>query len=90
MIDGDPQVLNLPFTCVEGEVPGVNLCWVAWPTDKIITYRNRDHKQFLNIFCIKLDSIHTFAVARERVSEAVLNDSEESSGSEGSQMSQQP
>lgn len=90
MIDGDPQVLNLPFTCVEGEVPGANLCWVAWPTDKIVTYRNRDHKQFLNILCIKLDSVHTFAVARERVHEAVLDDSEESSDSEGSQMSQQP
>ena len=90
MIDGDPQVLNLPFTCVEGEVPGANLCWVAWPTDKIVTYRNRDHKQFLNILCIKLESIHTFAVARERVHEAVIDDSEESSDSEGSQMSQQP
>ncbi len=37
MIDGEPQVTTLPFTCVEGEVPGVNLSWVAWPTVKWVT-----------------------------------------------------
>ena len=90
MIDGEPQVLTLPLTCVEGEVPGANLCWVALPTDKIIMYRNHDHKQFLNILRIKLNLVHIFAIAHGRVHEAVLDDSEESLDSEGSQMFQQP
>jgi hypothetical protein len=77
-VEGTPQIVDLPFLCMEGEVPAENIMWIAWPTDRYVTYRNADHKQFLNILNVKVISIHTFAVARGSVREHVLDDSEES------------
>ena len=45
--------------------------------DRYVTYRNADHKQFLNILNVKVHSIQTYAVARGSVREHVLDDSEE-------------
>jgi hypothetical protein len=76
-VEGTPQIVDLPFLCLEGEVPAENIMWITWPTDRYVTYRNADHKQFLNILNVKVTSIHTFAVARGSVREHVLDDSEE-------------
>jgi hypothetical protein len=77
MVDGTPQIVDLPFLCMEGEVPADSIMWITWPTDRYVTYRNADHKQFLNILNVKVHSIQTYAVARGSVREHVLDDSEE-------------
>ena len=77
MVDGTPQIVDLPFPCIEGEVPSEATMWIAWPTDRFVNYRGAAHKQFLNILIIKVLSIQTYATERGNVTEHVLDDSEE-------------
>ena len=78
-IDGEPQVCKLPFKCPEGYVASEDMIWLNWPTDRYIPYKGSEHKQFLTIMAIKLNSVATYAVQRGKHQEVVLSDSESES-----------
>ncbi len=78
-IDGEPQVCKLPFKCPEGDVASEDMMWLNWPTDRYVPYKGSEHKQFLTIMAIKLNSVATYAVQRGKYQEVVLSDSESES-----------
>ena len=74
-LEGDPQICVLPFKCTEGNVPSSNIHWLKWPTGFTVVSNGVEHKQFLNILLVKLNSIATYAVERQEQDEFVLDDS---------------
>ncbi len=55
------------------------MMWLNWPTDCYVPYKGAEHKQFLMIMAIKLNSVTTYAVQHEEHQEVVLSDSESES-----------
>ena len=56
-IDGEPQVCKLPFKWPEGDVASEDIMWLNFPTDCYVPYKGAEHKQFLMIMAIKLNSV---------------------------------
>ena len=76
-LEGDPQICVLPFKCTEGNVPSSNIHWLKWPTGFTVVSNGVEHKQFLNILLVKLNSIATYAVEHQEQDEFVLDDSDD-------------
>ena len=75
--------MNLPFKCPEGDVPSDQMTWVNWPIEKHVRYKNTQHKQFINVMCVRLNSVASYAVERQDQEEVALSDSESESEEEG-------
>jgi hypothetical protein len=57
LLDGDPQVIDLPFKCEEGPLSGENAAWLNWcKKGGSVQYGGHQHQQFFNIFQIKVVS----------------------------------
>jgi hypothetical protein len=82
-LDGDPQVVNLPFKCPEGDVPSDPMIWVNWLIEKYVRYKNTQHKQFINIMIVRLNSVASYAMECQDQEKVALSDSESESEEEG-------
>jgi hypothetical protein len=75
-----PQIINLPFKCVEGTLSGGNAMWMMWhKKGGAVEFNNRLHEQFFHILTVWCESQHTYAVESERTVQHVLDDSDASS-----------
>ena len=55
------------------------MTWLNWPTDNYVSYKGAEHKQFLTIMAIKLNSVDTYAVQLGKHQEVEISDSESES-----------
>ena len=59
-LDGDPQIVNLPFKCIEGALFGNNALWTKWhKKGGAVDFNNHCHEQFYNIMLMRVESQHT-------------------------------
>jgi hypothetical protein len=79
-LDGEPQIINLPFKCVEGTLSGGNAMWMMWhKKGGALEFNNCHHGQFFHIPTVRrCESQHTYAVESERRVQHVLDDSDAS------------
>jgi hypothetical protein len=79
-LDGEAQIINLPFKCVEGTLSGGNAMWLMLrKKGGAVEFNNRRRKQFFHILTVRCESQHTYAVESERHVQHVLDDSDASS-----------
>ncbi len=67
-IEGEPEVVDLPFKCVEGDL---NVTWGYWPNKMKKIAR---HQQFLPSMTIKVVSVENYATQLEEEVFAVYSD----------------
>jgi hypothetical protein len=79
LLEGTPQVVSLPFACVEGEVSGGDIKWFKWYKKEKVKFDGKNHKQFYDILLVKLTSQKTYATEREDADQHILDDSENDS-----------
>jgi hypothetical protein len=80
LLDGEPQVIQLPFKCLEGPVADGDITWFRWYKGKQddVEYKGRMHKQFYNVLIFHVKSDHTYVAEKKKQHTATLDDSEDS------------
>ncbi len=76
-LEGVPQIINLPFKCVEGSLPGGDVTWLKWrKKGRSVQYNGVLHQQFYDIMLVKVISQHSYAVELGEQANHVLDDSD--------------
>ena len=76
-LEGVPQIINLPFKCVEGSLPGGDVTWLKWhKKGRSVQYNGVLHQQFYDIMLVKVISQHSCAVELGEQANHVLDDSD--------------
>lgn len=80
LLDGEPQIIPLPFKCLEGPIPDGDITWFRWYKGKKedVEYKGSMHKQFFNVMIFHTISQHTYIAEKKDQHQAVLDDSEDS------------
>ena len=79
LLEGDPQLISLPFKCIVGGVPGPDMAWFKWYKGEKVKVGDKEHKQFYDVMLIKVVSQASYAEEYQSAEEHIMSDSDASS-----------